>query len=67
MLEKVLKICPAIFQTWKKSGKICKKSSVFFVFFSKLKKGFMSDFFSIGEILFNVACMFASFVFYGLY
>ena len=63
MLEKVLKICPAIFQRWKKSGKICKKS----LFFSKLKKCFMSDFFSIGEILLNVACMFASFVLYGLY
>ena len=36
-------------------------------FFSNLKKCFMSDFFSIGEILVNVACMFASFVFYGLY
>ena len=64
MLEKVLKICPAIFQSWKKSGKICKKS---LVLFSKLKKCFMSDFFSIGEILLNVACMFASFVLYGLY
>ena len=64
MLEKVLKICPAIFQSWKKSGKICKKS---LVLFSKLKKCFKSDFFSIGEILLNVACMFASFVLYGLY
>ena len=50
--SKSLEICPAIFQTWKKSGK-WSKVLIFFFQIKPLK------FFPFGQILFNLTHMFA--------
>ena len=55
---KSLEVCPAIFQTWKKSGKMLK--SLEFFFFSNLQQELYKwFFFRFGQILFNLVHTFS--------
>ena len=57
---KSLEVCPAIFQIWKKSGKMLKSLEFIFYFFQTYNKSFISDyFFRFGQILFNLVHTFS--------